>query len=77
LLELTVSEIERLEAKLYGAIPVVPPDDVLRLINDWRKHRWAILHLLKCFRYSQEGRYVYVNEMRSDSFDKIKKAVGL
>lgn len=77
MLELTGSEIEQIEAKLYGSIPVVPPDDVLRLINDWRKQRWAILHLLKLFRYSNDGRYVSVDEMRSDTFDKIKKAVEL
>ena len=77
MLELTASEVEQIEAKLYASIPVVPPDDVLRLINDWRKQRWAVLHLIKLFHISDDGRYVSADEMRADTFDKIKKAVGL
>ena len=77
MLELTAAEIERIEAKLYGSIPMVPPDDVLRLVNDWRKHRWAISHLMRMFRASADGRYVSVDQMRADTFEKIKKAVGM
>jgi hypothetical protein len=77
LLELTASEIEQMEAKLYGPIPTVTPDDALRLINDWRKHRWAISHLIKLFRPSADGRYVSADGMRSDTFATIKKSVGL
>lgn len=75
--ELTGSDIERLEAKIYSSIPSVTPDDAIRLINDWRKQRWAIAELIKMFRVSADGRFVSADGMRLDTFEKIKKAVGL
>jgi hypothetical protein len=77
LFDLTASDIEQLEAKLYSAIPVIAPDDIMKLINDWRKQRWAIAHLISSFHLSDDGRYWSVDEMRLDTFEKIKKAVGL
>lgn len=75
--DLTASEVEQIEAKLYSAIPAISPDETLRLINDWRKQRWAIAHLIKMFNLSADGRHWSVDEMRLDTFEKIKKAVGL
>jgi hypothetical protein len=76
-LDLTASEVEQIEARLYGSIPTVTPDECLRLINGWRKQRWAIAHLIKLFRVSEDGRYVSADQMRADTFEKIKKAAGL
>jgi hypothetical protein len=77
LLELTASEVEQMEARLYRPMPAITPDDALRLINDWRKQRWAINHLFKLFRPSEDGKFYFVDQMRSDTFLKLKTSVGL
>lgn len=77
LLELTASEVEQIEAKLYASIPEVAPDDVIRLVNDWRKHRQAIASLLRLFRPSADGHFYFVDAMRWDTFEHLKKSAGL
>ena len=76
--ELTVADVQRLEARLYTAsFTEITPDEVAALINDWRKKKRAFQTLTEYFRIDDSGRRYYANAIRSDTFECIKKSAGM